>query len=299
MPRSYHPPLKLLSPLVFVYRWGVFFRRFLVKGKIPPLPVISVGNIAFGGTGKTPVVIHLARLFSGAGLRVGVGTRGFKGKGRGTRVYPPNQEVSPQEAGDEAAVLRENLPELWIFVGRRREELARRAEREGLDLLILDDGFQYLGLKKIEVVLHSPEIKGYYLREAERALNFAHLVLVPPGHSFPGAHHYRLFPLDVPREEVFAFCGIGRPERFVSLFPRLKQALVFPDHHTYSSGDLERIYELSGGLPIYTTEKDLVKIRTLPNFRGGIRAVKWRAEVDQEAVEELKELLKSWPSVLK
>ncbi len=298
MPLSYYRLLKIFSPLIFLYQWGVFLRRFFVKGKLPPLPVISVGNIAFGGTGKTPVTVYLARIFSARGKKIGVGIRGYGGRLR-LKSYPPYQGIDPREAGDEAAVLRENLPWAWIFVGKKREELAREAKKRGLDLLLLDDGFQYLSLKKIEVVLHSEKIQKFYLREAKKALDFAHILLVPPEESLEGAFHYRLFPSEVPQEEVFVFCGIGRPERFLALFPKVKDKLVFPDHHPYSSKDLEEIYARSKGLPIYTTEKDLVKVRRLSNFRGRISAVKWLAEVEEGALLALEEFLKSWPSVLK
>ncbi len=290
---------RLFEPLLFPYRELVFLRRYLIRGEIPEIPVISVGNIAFGGTGKTPVTIFLSQYYSQKGLSVGVGTRGYRGKIKGERAYFPREEINPFEAGDEAAVLREALPDAWIFVGKKREALAEMAKNRGINLLILDDAFQYLKLKKIEVVLHSPEIPNFYLRESKRALRWAHLVLSPLKEGSDNPYAYSLYPEGIPEERVFAFCGIARPEKFLSLFPLLEGSLIFPDHHTYTPEDLDEIYTRSHGLPVYTTEKDFVKIKKLENYRGGIFVINWRARVSEKALLRLDEVLKSWPLVLK
>ncbi len=290
---------RLFAPLLFPYRELVFLRRYLIRGEIPAIPVISVGNIAFGGTGKTPVTIFLSQHYSKKDFSVGVGIRGYRGKIKGERAYSPGEEINPFEAGDEAAVLREALPNAWIFVGKRREVLAEMAKSRGINLLILDDAFQYLKLKKIEVVLHSLEVPDFYLRESKRALRRAHLILQPLKEASNTPYTYFLYPEGVPEERVFAFCGIARPEKFLSLFPKLENSLIFPDHHRYTPQDLDEVYHRSRGLPVYTTEKDFVKIKRLENFRGGIFVINWRAKVSQEALLRLDELLKSWPLVLK
>lgn len=295
----YSLKFKVISPLLFVYRWFNYSRRFLVKGKFPEIPVVAVGNIAFGGTGKTPVTIALASYFMNKGKKVGVVTRGYKSRIKNeVRAYPPGGDINPYEAGDEASVIRENLKGAWIFVGKKREEAVRIARRESVDLLILDDGFQYLSLKKIEIVLHSLEIPTFYLREPISALKFADYLLLPPGQALSldkPIFHYRMIPGKVPEDRVFLFCGIANPEKFFSIFDEKQVGgkIFFPDHMVYNNDDLDTIYEMSEGLPIITTEKDYVKVKRLSGFKGGIFPLTWRAELDKEFLSHLEEKLKS------
>lgn len=291
------PEFKIASPFLFLYRWLNYYRRKFVRGKIPSIPVVSLGNLAFGGTGKTPVTIAVAQYFIAKGKKVAIATRGYGGKIKKIKGYPPGDDIDPYEAGDEASVLRENLRDVWIFVGKRREHSAEMAARAGADLLVLDDGFQYLSLKKIEVVLHSPSLPSWYLREPLRSLRFADFVLVPEGEELnfeAPFYRYRLRAENIPDEEVFLFCGIANPESFFNLFEesRIKGRISFPDHWRYGNEDLKKIYRMAEGRVIVTTEKDFVKLKRLSEFKGGIKILRWRAELDIEFLSELEEKLK-------
>lgn len=297
MRNSSSPKFKIVSPFLFIYRWLNYYRRKYVHGKTPSIPVVSIGNLAFGGTGKTPVTIAVAHYFLGKGKKVAIATRGYGGKIKEIKGYPPGEDIDPYEAGDEASVLRENLKNVWIFAGKRRELSAEMAARAGADLLILDDGFQYLSLKKIEVVLHSTSLPDWYLREPLRSLMFADFVLVPEGEELDfeaPLFHYRLKADNIPDEEVFLFCGIAKPGSFFNLFEkfRIKGQISFPDHWRYDNEDLKKIYRMAEGRVIVTTEKDFVKLKRLSEFKGGIKILRWRAELDIEFLLKLEEKLK-------
>ncbi len=292
-----------LNALTFPYRTFNYLRRFFVTGKKAPIPVISIGNLSYGGTGKTPLTVNIAKFLLNKGYKVAIGIRGYRGEmeKRG-KYYPPGEKVSAGEAGDEAAVIKLLLPETGLFVGKDRVAGALRAAQEGFDLFLMDDGFQYLSLKKdFNIVLHSEKIPTFYLREILPALKFADVIVLPEGEEIGKNWNVPIFHIkfrsnakEFEGKEVFSFCGIAKPERFVESLTglRLKGYLFFPDHHSYSPLDLDKIYRGSEGALILTTLKDYGKIKELPNFRSDrIRFLTWEAEILEEEFYQL--LLKS------
>lgn len=270
----------------FDHRWRATERA--------PVPVVSVGNLTLGGTGKTPMVEFVARWYRARGLRVAILSRGY-GQGEGLN--------------DEGRVLDENLPDVPHLQGRDRVELARVAVEElESELLVLDDGFQHRRLARdLDIVLIDaldPFGQGHVfprglLREPVRALRRAGVVVLSradlvnevdrssirhEAERRGGALRWveaRHAPLDLidargrarpvaelARREVAAFCGIGNPEGFRrTVIPRcaaLRGFLAFPDHHPYSADDVADLTAWSRGLGadlVLTTQKDLVKLR--------------------------------------
>lgn len=144
-----HPALYLLKPFQWAYGWLVqarllMYRLRCLKPYRPPVPVISIGNLTTGGTGKTPIVITLAKGLIAAGKTVVILSRG----------YGAEQPVAYARAldpchGDEAYLIQEQVPEAIVIVGKNRVETLQRAIRDYRpDYVILDDGFQYLKLAR-------------------------------------------------------------------------------------------------------------------------------------------------------
>jgi len=131
-------------------------RRILYSaGVIPkerlPRPVVSVGNLVMGGTGKTPHVIHLARWLSGQGRRVGVLSRGYGRKSRGVRWVSDGEGAiaTVAEGGDEPVLIARSLPGIPVVVGESRAAAGREIlSRRPVDVFLLDDGFQHLSLRR-------------------------------------------------------------------------------------------------------------------------------------------------------
>lgn len=162
-PWKYRVVVWLLWPLAFLYRWIQIFRNWLYdKGFFRvfklSVPVISVGNITVGGTGKTPLVEVLARFFAKEGWRVGILTRGYGRRSTGMIVVSDGKTIiaRPKLTGDEPLVLANHLLEdgIPVFVGKNRVATAKKAvEIYNCNLLILDDGFQYRKLARdIDIV---------------------------------------------------------------------------------------------------------------------------------------------------
>lgn len=186
-------PLYLIS---FLYRFLIRLRHTLYKTGVLksyslPCRVISIGNITMGGTGKTPTVIYLAQLFKEQGLRTAVLSRGYKGKSSEKIAVVSDGEqilLSAQDAGDEPFLLSQTLPGIPIIIGKDRVLSGRHAiEHFSPEIVLLDDGFQHMKLKRdVDILL----IDLYYgfgnghllprgiLRESLIHLNRAHLFLL-------------------------------------------------------------------------------------------------------------------------
>jgi tetraacyldisaccharide 4'-kinase len=320
-PRSYHalvsgqdrglwPGLQRLglAALGRVYGCGMGLRNLLYdRGWLrtfrADVPVVSVGNLTAGGTGKTPCVEFVARYYRQRDVRVAILSRGY-GAGEGDG---PN---------DEALVLEENLPDVPHLQGADRSALAAMAIAElESELLVLDDGFQHRRLARdLDIVLvdaTQPWGHGYHLprgllREGPKSLRRAGVVVLTrcdqvddetldglrravgryagdapivetvhcPAEWLDAAG--RTEALDqVQGRTVAAFCGIGNPEGFRRTLQSLGVTPVsfrtFPDHHAYSRHDVAQLHAWARQQPddslVVTTQKDLVKLR-LPLLGG-------------------------------
>jgi tetraacyldisaccharide 4'-kinase len=272
-----------------------------VRAKVP---AISVGNVVVGGAGKTPVAIEIARRLLDRGLRVAILSRGYRRKGRKDLVV--ERGTAWDQIGDEPALLKQRLPQAQVFVGARRASLAGRAAEQDAQVLVLDDGLQHLALARdLDVVVmdasnplgngrrlprgplrERPE--GAFRRAGNRGLLWLTRCDLPrDGRTSALVAAARKAGLRGPVESafvaaapiasqpVFLFAGVARPASFEALVRgaglRVVGSRWFPDHHPYSTRDLQALRRAAGAAMLLTTEKDLVRIGT--GDRAGIEAV--------------------------
>ncbi len=137
------------------------YRKGLLSTVKLPVPVISVGNLTMGGTGKTPMVCSLADMLKSEGYRVAVISRGYGGRAKDNcNVVADGTEVllSAEMAGDEPRMLAESLPGVMVLTGRKRHCPASKSVAMGAEVLLLDDGFQHLGVDRdLDMVLFSAD----------------------------------------------------------------------------------------------------------------------------------------------
>ena len=244
------------------------------------VPVVVIGNLTVGGTGKTPLVVKLARELRAAGYRPGIVSRGFPGSDPGPRQVELGD--APSEVGDESLVLaaRSGCP---VFIGRDRYCAGSTllAAHPEVNLILCDDGLQHYGLARdIEIAVEDSRGAGNGfllpagpLREPlSRRVDYR----VANGVTRDGAYRMDVTPdgffrvsardVPVPVEQltgrIHALAGIGSPERFFGSLRELGIDAVehrFPDHHTYREEDLE--FENADW--ILMTEKDAVKCASL------------------------------------
>jgi len=272
-------PLSAIYGGVVAARNALYDRRWL-RTRTLRGPVISVGNVSAGGSGKTPFVILLGELLKARGSRFDVLSRGYGRKSRGILLVNPAGLA--QDFGDEPLLIARRL-QVPVVVGEDRYEAGRFAEaRFGPQIHLLDDGFQHRGLARdFDIVLVTPEdgrdrlLPGGRLREPLGALRRADAVVLASGassESFPvqGKAVWRvrrgIVAQSIPPRPV-VFCGIARPQNFML---QLRTAGVdavaeafFRDHHAYTEKDVRDLLELrqhseAGGF--VTTEKDAVNL---------------------------------------
>ncbi len=298
----------LLLPLVPLYWLGLRLHQTwqrLSGARVPPVYSIGIGNLRYGGTGKTPLVLWIARRFLDQGRRVAVVTRGYRRKRRDPVIVEPGREATVQEVGDEAYLLYTALDRrILLLVGKQRERLLEEAARRGADLALLDDNFQYLRVRPHrQVVLVVPEdfrawlLPAGPLREPLSALHRADLVVVNYKNrrpreilEIPGkpvfllqyrvqrfrevATGHEVGPEELREQPVGVFCGIAEPESFVASVLATGAQVAFMrcylDHHWYTARDLARLEKearRTGARFVITTEKDAVRLpRPLPGL---------------------------------
>lgn len=276
----------LLWPLSLVFGIGVGLRRLLYalrlfKSAHPGIPVVVVGNLTVGGTGKTPLVLWIADLLKKNGWSPAIVSRGY-----GVKVDAPRAATVASEAdqvGDEPILLarRGGCP---VWVGPDRVEVARalRAQHPEVNVLVLDDGLQHYRLRRdLEIaVLDARGLGNGFLlpagplRERRARLRSVDAVV---GNGFAGE---KVFSMSLEGEtlhrmtdareraplkafagqKVHAVAGIGDPNRFFVALARAGLRVLphpFPDHHRFVPGDLE----FGDDAPVLLTEKDAVKLR--------------------------------------
>jgi tetraacyldisaccharide 4'-kinase len=291
-----------LAGLSTVYRSVIAARNFAydcewISATRLPVPVISIGNIVVGGTGKTPLVHLLASQLQDK-VRLAILTRGFRSRIERSRKslcisFGNGPQYSPEECGDEPYFLAQKT-KASIWVGVDRVASGRLAIQAGANCLLLDDGMQHRRLKRdFEIVAvdgMDPFSRERFLpwgllRDSPKRLRFADLIVAT--HVKDWQHHQQLQELlsrftcapvvaaqmAVLNKEAFSprkvgvFCGIGTPSRFLQTVRDLNQeivdTLILKDHGSLQEGRLQGFAKKcreKGAMALLCTEKDDVKL---------------------------------------
>ena len=267
----------VLTPASWLYALGwqsylAIYRFGLKKAKKPHSPVVCVGNLVSGGSGKTPVTLHLVSVLRELGYEVAVSCSGYGSPASEAARVAPEGPLLASEWGDEAALFRWLLPDLPLIVGRRRVLAAQLChERFPGALLLMDDGFQHLPLAKDFSLVLDPLrpvntrcLPAGPYREPRGNRKRADLVL--PGEfrieEEPGL---LVDPAGEARQvdECALLCALGQPQKVVATLAamgvRVAEQFLLPDHDPLTAGTL--VAGLPKGRPVAVTVKDWVKLR--------------------------------------
>jgi tetraacyldisaccharide 4'-kinase len=277
--------------LVWIRNWG--YDVGVCKIDTLTKPVISIGNATVGGTGKTSLIIHLARVLNKQNYKIGILSRGYKRSGKEPLLVSSNGKIycNWSDCGDEPYLIASELNKLKVAVAvatNRFDAGKLILARDDVDLFLLDDGFQHRSLaRQLEIicahhksffnsfVLPAGNLRetGNYTKRADlivdigKATNEKHFRAI---RNISGFHNLMGTPPDLEEFKAFVFCGIGNPNDFIADLKKYGVQVVgfkqFRDHHAYRQQDLD--YILSGARSafanvIITTQKDAVRLKNL------------------------------------
>ncbi|MGA1939032.1 tetraacyldisaccharide 4'-kinase [Arcobacter sp. YIC-310] len=259
----------LLLPLTFIYMLIILFKRVMAKEINLGIPVISIGNIIVGGSGKTPITIKLASKYE----KVCVVLRGYGRSSKGLYVVSHNGELleDVETAGDEAILLANSLPKATIIVSENRVKAIQKAKELGCKIVFLDDGFSKYHIKKFNILLRPKkeptnmfclpsgcyrEPKGFYFNadlELREGKDFKRVI------TFKKANNLTK-EVKLP-SKLLLLTAISKPKRLLEFLPKETKMVSFPDHYSFTKEDINNIYQQYKEYSIITTGKDLVKLK--------------------------------------
>ena len=308
--------LYLLLPfsLIFSYITNRKRRKFLKSKKSShktSIPLIVVGNLTIGGTGKTPLVAYIASELARKGYKPGLVSRGYGGKFRET--LPVTSDTPVRQTGDEAQILSKlNLP---FYIDKNRVRAVKTLEENhDCDVIISDDGLQHYNMNRdIEIVVidgkrrfgNNLTFPAGPLRETKTRLNSVDFIVNNSGPTQENEYLMNVSPAKFVHlksgksypikkwpmhKQVHAVAGLGNPGRFFDLLARLGFEIIrhpFPDHHNFDESDIFYLDHL----PIIMTEKDASKCRQFDNNKIWYLTIE--ADVSDRFIEELDTKLKS------
>ena len=275
---------RLLSPLAAVYGAGASVSRRMTKTRRAPIPVVCVGNLVAGGAGKTPVVLSLFERLSARDKTVHFLSRGYGGQEEGPVKVDAERHLA-EDVGDEPLLLARHG---FCWVARDRQSGAAAAVRSGADVLLMDDGLQNPsllkdlslmvvdggygfgngrllpagplresiedGLRRVDAVVLLGEDRTGVARQVPEGVDLLHADIVPRDDN------------TVAGKTVYAFAGIGRPEKFFETLEtvgcRIAATKSFADHHIFNPAEIGMLLDRAAiheATPV-TTEKDWVRL---------------------------------------
>ena len=314
----YHPApnfaAKALMPLGQLWRGVSYLKRKTSRPYRASVPVICVGNLTVGGSGKTPVVHSIVRLLQDTGHKPGILLRGYKGQYTEDAVHVDPTQHRANYVGDEALLHAQYAP---TVVAKDRRCGAQLLSQLGRSVIVMDDGLQNPTLHqdiKLAVVdaarglgngmlipagpLREPldkglqRIDGLIVLTPENATNTAQIDLPQSVLRLDGTVKLRTPEGIAPNQPLYAFCGLGHPEKFFDSLRSNGLTLVgtkaFHDHYAYNNADILALLRQAGEAVLATTAKDAVKIS--PELRKSMAI--FDVSIDWKNLETLAKLIK-------
>lgn len=230
------------------------------------MPIISVGNLTIGGSGKTPVTIELAKKFNDACVIL----RGYKRESKGLIIvsYKGDIKVDVKTSGDEAMLLAKSLKNATIIVSEDRIKAIYEAKKLGAKIIFLDDAFSKYKIKKFDILVKPKDEptnnfclpSGAY-REPKSFYNKANLIL-KEGIDFKRVVSIQKDGKSVESiGKIAVLTAISKPKRLLEFLPKDTKLLAFADHHNFTKEQVENILKEYKDYSILTTGKDFVKLK--------------------------------------
>lgn len=277
-------------PISLLYAIGSIVRRKLSKCHDFHIPIVSVGNLIAGGSGKTPFIIEIAKDFSNACVI----SRGYKRSSKGLVVVSLNGEikVSQEEAGDEPYLIARELKNASVIVCKNRIEAVHKAKELGAKVIFLDDGFRF-NFKKLNIVLE-PLLKPYFpfclpsgiYREIRSAVKEADILVRE------GIEYERQVSIESPSERMLLLTAIANPSRLNAFLPdSVVGKITLNDHSRFDIKALQDSMKKHNATSLLVTSKDEVKL-----MKSGLdlSIMRLHLKIDSKIVEQIYNYVKGF-----
>jgi len=271
----------LLLPLTGLYCLGAYIRYLKTTPKKCTIPVVSIGNLTVGGSGKTPVMIELAKSFE----RPAVILRGYGRNSQGMVVVKDREILCDiYQSGDEAMLYAQSLPHAVVIVSEKRERAINEAKSMGCDVALLDDGYGKHQIEKLDLLIKVQTSNMFCLPSGP------YREKLWPGKSVHWIQEDREFHRNVtienPTQNMVLVTAIARPQRLDPYLPSVSDKIYFEDHHFFSEFELSKILEESGATSLLVTQKDLVKMSA---FNLPLSVLKLEIKLDSRLINTVLE----------
>ena len=254
------------------------------------IPIISIGNLIVGGSGKTPFTIALAKELKD----VAVVLRGYGRESKGLRIVSQKGVIMSDvlKSGDEAMLLARSLPQSSIIVSEDRIKGIDKAKSLGAKVVLLDDGYSQVGIKKFDILLRPSMVftnefclPGGPFREPPSYYKKADLVAVE------NVDFTRDVKIINKSDRMVLVTAISRPQRLEKFVPPFIERIFFPDHYRFQERELAKIVREHNADSILTTQKDAVKME---NFRVDLSVLVLEIKLSEKIITSVKEYISNF-----
>lgn len=292
-PRRYHRLVSmLLLPLSSMYGTGMWLRRKFAKKMSFGIPIVSVGNLIVGGSGKTPFVIAVASRCKD----VAVVSRGYGRQSKGlVEVSRKGQVlVDVTQSGDEAMLMAGTLPNASVVVSEDRVLAIDFAKKQGAKIIILDDGFNRVDIEKFEILLEPREIQNHYVFPSGPFREFFSQRKYADSIAKEGIDFLRQVEFVDVTEKMLLITAISNPTRLDAYLPaNVVGKIYLKDHAYFDESALQELLKTHKALSILCTSKDRVKMK---GFKLPISEMKLKLEIKNEIFTQIDEYIKGYQS---
>ena len=251
----------LLLPLTGLYCLVVYYKYKTATPQDFGIPVVGIGNLVVGGSGKTPLTQALAKNFPGGAVVL----RGYGRKSSGLLVVRDRQKIlqDVQQAGDEAMIYATSLEKTIVIVSKNRVEGILKAKEMGAGYVLLDDAYSKHHIKKLELVIKTKTPNSFCLPSGalrEQLWRGKNIHVIEENKEF-----VREVVLQNPTEKMVLLTAIARPQRLDEFLENenIVSKYYFPDHHFFTQEEIDAIIQKENPTSLVVTTKDFVKIAHL------------------------------------
>ncbi len=283
----------ILLPITLIYYIVVKLKRYFSKAKDFNIPIISIGNLIVGGSGKTPFTIYLANKLD----HVVIILRGYKRNSKDLLIVSQNGKIltDVKQSGDEAMLLAKEVKRATVIVSKDRIKAIKKAKELKAKVILLDDGFSKSNIKKFDILLRAlNEPKNPFLlpsgpyREPKSLYKSANLTLKE------GIDFKRVVKIKNPTKKMILITAISNPKRLDPFLPKVIKKIYYIDHYEFKKEKLQALIDKYQATSILTTKKDQVKMES---FGFNLSILELELECDRKIFQKIENFLSTFDKI--